>query len=121
MMNQKPLCNIFLLLTALLSITSCEIKGDKKKLMGIIQMNKKVAGIYKGTIIEISAHQRLIYLQTTDGQILELTFKSDSFLTDKVKDLPLKKLKKADEIEVTLRKIGDSLEVEKIILLRALK
>lgn len=118
MMNQKLLCNIFLLLTALFSITSCEIKGDKKKNRSIIQMNKTVGGVYKGTIIEISAHQRLIYLQTTDGQILELTFKNDYILTDKVKDLPLKKLKKGNEIEVNLRKISDSLEVEKVIILR---
>lgn len=34
MVNQKSLRNIFLLLTALFSITSCEIKGDKRKHRG---------------------------------------------------------------------------------------
>ena len=48
-------------------------------------MNKTVAGIYQGTIIEISAHQCVSYLQTTADQILELTFKGDSVLADKGK------------------------------------
>ena len=118
MMNQKPLRNLFLLSTALLSITSCEIKGDKKKQRGVIEMNKTVPGIYQGTIIEISAHQRLIYLQTTNGQIMELTFKSDRVLTDNGKPLPLKKLRKGNKLQVTLSKVKDSLEVKDVIILR---
>lgn len=118
MMNQKPLRNLFLLLTALLSITSCEIKGDKKKHRGVIEMNKTVPGIYRGTIIEISAHQRLIYLQTATDQILELTFKGDTILTDEGRQLLLKELRKGNKLQFTLSKVKDGLEVEEIIILR---
>lgn len=117
-MNQKPLSNLFLLLTALLSITSCEIKGDKRKHKGVIEMNKTMPGIYQGTIIEISAHQRVAYLQTTTDQILELTFKSDSVLTENGKKLPLKKIYKGSHVKVTLKKNDDSnIEVERAIVL----
>ena len=120
MMNQKPLRNLFLLSTALLSITSCEIKGDKRKHRGVIEMNKTVPGIYQGTIIEISAHQRLIYLQTTNGQIVEFTFNSDSILTDKGKQVSLKKLKKGNKLEISLKKNNkdNNIEIEKVLLLQ---
>lgn len=49
---------------------------------------------------------------------MELTFKSDSVLTDTGKPLPLKKLKKGNKLQVTLSKVKDSLEVEGVIILR---
>ncbi len=93
-----------MLLAAILCIFSCEIKNEKSKHKGIIELNKSKSGTYRGTIIEISAHQRLAYLQTAAGEILELNFKSDTALTDNGKQLPLKKLQKGSKLEVRLKK-----------------
>jgi len=112
------LCNFSILLAATLSIYACEIKNEKRKARGVLEMSKTAPGIYQGTIIEISARQRLAYLQTTDDQIMELTFKNDSVLTDDGKPLPLKKLRKGNKLQVTLSKVKDSLEVKDVIILR---
>ena len=112
------LCNFFILLAATLSIYACEIKNEKRKARGVLEMSKTAPGIYQGTILEISARQRLAYLQTTDDQIMELTFKNDSVLTDNGKPLHLKKLRKGNKLQVTLSKVKDSLEVRDVIILR---
>lgn len=39
---------------------------------GIIELNKSKPGTYQGTVIEISAHQRLVYLQTVAGEVVSL-------------------------------------------------
>ena len=110
--------NFSILLAATLSIYACEIKNEKRKARGVLEMSKTAPGIYQGTIIKISARQRLAYLQTTDDQIMELTFKNDSVLTDDGKPLPLKKLRKGNKLQVTLSKVKDSLEVKDVIILR---
>lgn len=118
---KRHVCNLFLLLTDTLSISACEIKNEKRKARGVLEMSKAAPGTYQGTIIEISARQRLAYLQTTDDQIMELIFKSDTILTADGKKLPLKKVRKGYEIEFTVSKISDSLKVEKLTVLRYLK
>ena len=118
MINPRgPLCILFLLLTAIIGISSCEIKNEKRKDRGILEMNNTIPGIYRGTVIEISIHQRLIYLQTANGKILEITFKNDTFPANSRKELPLKKIRKGSNLEVTLKKKHATVEVEKVLIL----
>ncbi|MEG1025025.1 MAG: hypothetical protein RSF34_11170 [Flavobacterium sp.] len=115
---RAALRNIFVLLTTIFFIFSCEIKNEKSKHKGIIELNKSKPGTYQGTVIEISAHQRLVYLQTAAGEILELNFKSDTVLTDNGKQLSLKKLRKGSKLEVKLKKKNSTIEVEQVLIVQ---
>jgi len=72
------------------------------------------SGTYQGTISEINAAEKEIYVKTPDDKILELYFTDSTSLTQNGQPVNFSTLKKDQQVEVTLKKMGKKLNPLKV-------
>jgi hypothetical protein len=68
------------------------------------------SGIYTGKIIEVEADKSEIYVETEDGQVLELYFIEETKLTQNGEVVPFETLKEDQNVEVEIKKVGKRLD-----------
>ena len=72
------------------------------------------SGTYEGTIVEVNAEEQEIYVQTPDDKKLELYFTDSTELTQKGDEVDFSMLKKDQQVEVTVEKMGKKLNPLKV-------
>ena len=72
------------------------------------------SGNYEGTIVEVNAEEQEIYVQTPDDKKLELYFTDSTELTQKGDEVDFSMLKKDQQVEVTVEKMGKKLNPLKV-------
>lgn len=76
------------------------------------------SGTYTGTIDELNPEETEIYVQTEDGQRLELYFTDTTTLTQDGQTIPFSTLQTGDRVEVTVEKVGQRLDPQSVKLLK---
>ena len=67
------------------------------------------SGTYQGTIAEINAEEKEIYVETTDSKTLELYFTDSTRLTRNGEQVAFSVLKTDQQVEVKVEKMGKKL------------
>lgn len=67
------------------------------------------SGTYDGTIAEVNAEEKEIYVETPDEKTLELYFTDSTRLTQEGQPVAFSTLKKDQQVEVTVEKMGKKL------------
>ncbi|HOX87105.1 MAG TPA: hypothetical protein PKW76_12210 [bacterium] len=86
-------------LVALIAMNSC---GEKTAVVE--------SGIYQGTIYKVEPEKTEIYVELSDGRILELYFTDQTLLTKNDETVEFSVLAKGDTVEVQIEKIGKRLD-----------
>ena len=68
------------------------------------------SGTYQGTIKEVEPEKTEIYVETTDGKVLELYFNENTTLTRNGETAPFEELEEGGNVEVEVEKVGQRLE-----------
>lgn len=68
------------------------------------------SGTYTGTISEVNAPEREIYVKTADNKTLELYFTDATNLTQNGTAVDFSALQTGQTVEVTVEKVGDKLD-----------
>ena len=72
------------------------------------------SGTYEGTIVEVNADEQEIYVQTPDDKKLELYFTDSTELMQSGSEVDFSMLKKDQQVEVTVEKMGKKLNPLKV-------
>jgi len=72
------------------------------------------SGTYQGTISEVNAGEQEIYVETPDDKTLELYFTDSTQLTQDGQKVDFSVLKKDQQVEVTVEKMGKKLNPLKV-------
>ena len=72
------------------------------------------SGTYQGTISEVNASEQEIYVETPDDKTLELYFTDSTQLTQDGQKVDFSMLKKDQQVEVTVEKMGKKLNPLKV-------
>lgn len=97
MTNYKSLLLALLFLLPLLY--SCEQSTD------VVE-----SGTYMGTLHEVEPEKTEIYVETTDGKLLELYFTESTTLTRNGETVAFDQLQEGGKVEVEVEKVGQRLE-----------
>jgi len=68
------------------------------------------SGVYQGTVDEVEAAKKEIYVKTEDGKTLELYFTDETELTENGTAVDFSALQKGQDVEVTVEKVGKRLD-----------
>lgn len=68
------------------------------------------SGTYQGTIQEVNAEETEIYVQTQEGDELELYFTEETTLTRDGEEVPFSTLEKGQNVEIEVEKVGQRLD-----------
>ncbi|PRY14255.1 hypothetical protein CLV24_10465 [Pontibacter ummariensis] len=97
MKNLKPLALLMLFLIPFLY--SCQEETD------VVE-----SGVYEGTIAEVEADKSEIYVETAEGQLLELYFTDNTVLTRNGEEVAFDQLAEGGRVEVEVEKVGQRLD-----------
>ncbi len=100
-MTKKVLTTLASAMLFLFVLTAC---GDGKK-GDVVE-----SGTYTGTISEVNAGEREIYVKTPDNKTLELYFTDATNLTQNGTPVEFSALQKGQTVEVTVEKVGKKLD-----------
>lgn len=90
---------VYVLFISLLAITACGEKTD------VVE-----SGTYQGTIHEVEADKREIYVKTAEGKLLELYFTETTTLTRNDESVQFSELAEGKKVEVEVKKEGNRLD-----------
>lgn len=68
------------------------------------------SGVYEGTIAEVEADKSEIYVETAEGQLLELYFTDNTVLTRNGEEVAFDQLAEGGRVEVEVEKVGQRLD-----------
>lgn len=68
------------------------------------------SGVYQGTIHEVEADEREIYVKTSDDKLLELYFTETTTLTKNNQTVDFSELSEGKKVEVEVKKEGNRLD-----------
>ena len=111
-MKKSVLLSAMLIATSVMMV-SCDNKKAKDKDGGAAEIENTdlvASGTYKGTAKEVDPEEQEIYVETSDGKILELYFNETTRLTKGGTDVAFEELKKGNSLEVTVENNGNSLK-----------
>lgn len=102
---KKLIIMIFSLLL-IVQLTSC---GDSTDVVE--------SGTYQGTIKEVEPEKSEIYVELTDGKVLELYFIEETELTKNGEATDFSTLKEGQKVEIEVKKVGKRLDPLKVKIL----
>ncbi len=105
----------FSLMTTSLVLTSCGNSGGGSA--EIENTDIVPSGTYKGVAKEVDADEKEIYVETSDGKILELYLKENTKLTKNGQPAVFGDLKQGGQVEVTVEKVGNKLDPKAVNIL----
>lgn len=94
-------------------LSSCENKKKDAKDGGSAEIENTdmvPSGTYTGTAKEVDPQEQEIYVETSDGKVLELYFSDNTKLTRNGTVVMFEELKKGGKLEVTVENNGNSLK-----------
>lgn len=68
------------------------------------------SGTYEGSIQEVNADEREIYVQTQDEGTLELYFIDETQLTQNGQEVPFDSLRQGQQVQVQVEQVGQRLD-----------
>ena len=68
------------------------------------------SGVYEGEITEVESSKDEIYVETTEGQTLELYFIEETVLTKNGENVEFSALEEGQTVEVEVKKVGQRLD-----------
>ena len=75
------------------------------------------SGTYSGTIKEVEADKKEIYVKTDDGKVLELYFTDSTTLTSNNQSVAFDQLAEDKKVEVDVEKVGNRLDPKAVRIL----
>ena len=103
---KKSVFNVLFVAAAMLFLFSCNNETEAVE-----------SGTYQGTVDKVVPEETEIYVETEEGQRLELYFTETTELTQNGETVAFDALEKGQKVEVTVEKVGQRLDPVSVVIL----